>query len=213
MQIVHDRDSLGTVCQADAPTASEVAIPDVRVLIEHDPLTPIPHISPADVSLEVLVIPDRSGPHQESSGISVALLHEENVSALRHHDIASITFPLAPRYHIADARESGLGLFAAVDVDRGELILQERPLLVYPQLIPFHSNRPVGQQYPELDHALELMSAKNREAFFKLMNAQVEETSLVKGIIDTNALFLGPLPGAPHLYAAVCEDISRINHR
>ncbi|TBU25750.1 SET domain-containing protein [Dichomitus squalens] len=205
--------SQGSIRQAsdNVPPASFVAIPDVRVLDDYVPLNSTPNISPDAVPFETLLISDHVSP-DEGGVASVALLHAENASALCLAKFAPIALTLTPRHHISDAGESGLGLFATTNIARGELVLRERPLIVYPQMLPFYSTRPAGQQYPELERAMELMSPDKQEAFFGLMNAQQEEPSLVKGIIDTNALYVGSLPGAPHQYAGVCEHISRINH-
>ncbi|EJF61803.1 SET domain-containing protein [Dichomitus squalens LYAD-421 SS1] len=211
--VTSSRISQGSIRQAsdNVPPASFVAIPDVRVLDDYVPLNSTPNISPDAVPFETLLISDHVSP-DEGGVASVALLHAENASALCLAKFAPIALRLTPRYHISDAGEGGLGLFATTNIARGELVLRERPLIVYPQMLPFYSTRPAGQQYPELERAMELMSTDKQEAFFGLMNAQQEEPSLVKGIIDTNALYVGSLPGAPHQYAGVCEHISRINH-
>ena len=87
-------------------------------------------------------------------------------------------------------------MFATEDIRCGDLILCERPLLVYPQVLPYHSERSPGQGYPEVDNAISQLSDLCRRDIFGLANSHPEEPSLVKGIIDTNALhmmrFLAP---------------------
>ena len=195
--------------------APKIAIPDVRVVIDSHGI-PDSRSMPSlkDASFHTLVIPDNPNPDTTHEA-SVALLHRETALALRSESITiSATLnSLSSPYQISDAGESGLGVFATVGFQRGERIICERPLIVYPQLLPFHSGRPNGQQFPELDGAIARMIIENRDAFFRLLNVHAEEPSLAKGIIDTNALFVGPLPGGSYHYAAVCKDISRINHR
>ncbi|KAI1792422.1 hypothetical protein LXA43DRAFT_887569 [Ganoderma leucocontextum] len=196
--------------------APKIGIPDVRVILDNygsPNSSSIPSLE--DASFHTLLIPENPNPDARAGReVSIALLHHETTLALRSENIVttSTLTSCTSRYHISDAGEAGLGVFATVAFERGERIIHERPLIVYPQLLPFHSGRPVGQQYPELGRAIERMPQENRDAFFDLMNAQAGEPSLVKGIIDTNALFVGPLPRAPYHYAAVCKDISRINH-
>ena len=105
--------------------------------------------------------------------------------------------------NILHAGQSGLGMFAVEGIDRGDLIVRERPLLVYPQAIPFHSNRPAGQEYPELEDAVNQLADHDRDAFFGLMNSHPQERSQIKGILDTNALHIGLLPGTSREYAAI----------
>ena len=192
-----------------------IAIPDVRIVLDNYGCPDSASmLSLEDASFDALIIPECPNPGKACEA-SVALLHRENALALRSQVVMIFSGlnPQTSQYRISKAREGGLGVFAVTSFERGECIMRERPLIIYPQMLPFHSGRPVGQQYPELDRAIEMMSPENRKAFFGLMNAQAGEPSPVEGIIDTNALFIGPLPGTPYHYAAVCKDISRINHR
>lgn len=114
---------------------------------------------------------------------------------------------------IADTGQSGLGMFSTDSIQTGELIVQEKPLIIYPQLLPFHRELPADNAYLELAGAIESLSLSSREAFFLLMNSHPQEPSRIKAIIDTNALHIGLLPHSKRQYAAVCKDISRVNHR
>ncbi|KAI0628306.1 hypothetical protein C8Q77DRAFT_1068344 [Trametes polyzona] len=112
-------------------------------------------------------------------------------------------------YRISDAGPDGVGMFAGSNIPMGHLLISERPLLVFPELLPYrHGAFP----YAELEEALGHMSSDNRDAFFNLSNCRPSDPCQAKGIIDTNALPLGTLPGGKHQYAAVCKEISRINH-
>ncbi|RPD53882.1 SET domain-containing protein [Lentinus tigrinus ALCF2SS1-7] len=138
-------------------------------------------------------------------------LKNRNEIPLPHLEPESEAAPVSS-YLIADAGSSGFGVFASTPIERGDLIMRERPLLVYPQLVPFHRNLPPEHAYPELEEALSRLPTHRRESFFRLVNSHPEEPSRVKGIIDTNALHIGLLPGSTQQYAAVCKDTSRINH-
>ena len=116
-------------------------------------------------------------------------------------------------YRIAKAGTSGLRVFARMPIEPGQLIMRERPLLVYPQLVPFNPSLPPEHAYPKLEEALLRLHECPRAAFFLLANSHSQEPSRVKGIIDTNALHIGQLPGSTLEYAGVCKDVSRINHR
>ena len=59
-----------------------------------------------------------------------------------------------------------------------------------------------------------LISATETSSSLDLANSHPEEPSHIKGIIDTNALHVGALPGSNHSsYATVCKIVSRVNHR
>ncbi|RDX42429.1 hypothetical protein OH76DRAFT_1362869 [Lentinus brumalis] len=116
------------------------------------------------------------------------------------------------RYRVADTVSAGKGVFVTADVERGGRVMCERPLVVYPQFLPFHRDLPPERAYPELEDALARLPPDRCEAFFRLANSHPQEPSREKGIVDTNALHIGLLPGSTQQYAALCNDISRINH-
>ncbi|CAA7270089.1 unnamed protein product [Cyclocybe aegerita] len=133
---------------------------------------------------------------------------------------------------------AGLGVFTTCDVQVGELIFSERPLLVAPcglspplEDIPDHYSSQQIQQIimfereELLQHAVGRMSDEQRAAFMSLANAHMEDGSgPILGIIRTNAFSISnvgdgpdPPPGRRYppeaSYSAVCELGSRINHR
>ncbi|OCH91995.1 SET domain-containing protein [Obba rivulosa] len=123
--------------------------------------------------------------------------------------------PSPLRYRIlqpADGRYIGLGMFATADFDVGDLILQERALLITTQFIP-----PGPNGYSAADAALhmavyEQMLPACRTAYLSLSNSFPSEQQEITGILNTNALYIGALPGYDGACGGVFNDISRINH-
>ncbi|KAG5636026.1 hypothetical protein H0H81_009349 [Sphagnurus paluster] len=98
----------------------------------------------------------------------------------------------------------GTGVFATCDIQMGQLILSERPLLLSPVCIPVQEpNLPKGatvtsdqfvlaqmNDYEELlKDCVDHMEPENREAFFKLHNSHTEDGSgPIFGRIRTNGI-------------------------
>ncbi|KAI0350800.1 SET domain-containing protein [Trametes cingulata] len=191
-------------------------VPHCRVIDDFDESTAsCGDARPEDASLEVLRVPSSDdAPCNSTHHSSVVLVHAEDAVTLRSRSYGTAT-PLAyggQSYRVADAGESGLGVFATLDIERGDCIIVERPLLVYPELLPYHRVAPPSHRYPELDEAAQHLSVEDREALYSLAHCQDLEASAVKGILDTNGLTLGTLVSGGFRYAAVCRDISRVNH-
>ncbi|KAI0643503.1 hypothetical protein C8Q79DRAFT_915392 [Trametes meyenii] len=149
----------------------------------------------------------------------VALAHDEDLQDTEWQAFAGLVDgsiePCSGTYVVDDAGSSGLGVFATNDIGRGNLIMRERPLLLCPLLLPYRSSWDEVDQYPELKDAISYMTPPNQDAFHSLAKSSLPGKSAVKSIIDTNALYLGPLQiGSPQAreYSGVCRDISRINH-
>ncbi|KAI0656124.1 hypothetical protein C8Q70DRAFT_922249 [Cubamyces menziesii] len=144
------------------------------------------------------------------------LVHSGDIPALRGclADLEEVSdHPPSQAYCISAVDDCGFGMFSTAAIARGDLILCERPLLVYPQLLPYRSSRQPLEQYPELQDLVSSMRPCDRDAFCGLANCHdPASVSLQKGIIDTNALDLGTLGSSNRPYGAVCRDISRINH-
>ncbi|KAK7683568.1 hypothetical protein QCA50_013406 [Cerrena zonata] len=105
-----------------------------------------------------------------------------------------------------------MGMFAAQDIDIGEVIVAERPLIVavghmrqspYPFHHPWELQRMVAER----------LTGKNREEFFALHNCKGYTRPHVTGIMDTNAVgFRLGMSDYDAECQAVCKDISRANH-
>ncbi|KAG6811009.1 hypothetical protein H0H92_009386 [Tricholoma furcatifolium] len=107
----------------------------------------------------------------------------------------------------------GRGIFATKALNVGDRICSERPIFVLPHFIPGSEISPpmsvltcavdaLGQRTPDL-----------YAAFFKLHNSKSNDPKDILGIIHTNSLSLGALPG-PYVgeYAGVYDKLSLFNH-
>ncbi|KAI0738337.1 hypothetical protein C8Q80DRAFT_1124948 [Daedaleopsis nitida] len=189
-RVVEDHHSAATYRFSDSPRHFRVETAAISTLRAHS--------SPADGEAP-------HSTHEDSSALTFFFDSDsENHDGSRLNSLR--------RTRVSDSGTSGLGTFATVDIEQGGLIMRETPLILYPQVIPFRSDLAPERAYPDLEHAVHSLSTTNREAFFDLMNSHLTEPSRVRGIIDTNALDIGHLPGTPCEYAAICKDISRVNH-
>ncbi|KAK0492532.1 SET domain-containing protein [Armillaria luteobubalina] len=100
--------------------------------------------------------------------------------------------PAKQMYFVKDAGDKGLGAFAARDIERGDLILAEKPLL------PFPDNEP---SRTELLRAIDKITPKDLLVFLSLKNAHSHE-DMIYGICRTNAF-----PGG-----GIVIQTSRFNH-
>jgi hypothetical protein len=114
---------------------------------------------------------------------------------------------------IKDVPNMGKGLYARETIQSGELILAERPLILMPILLPYI---PGKSPHPDqlLERLLERLDDGARRHFYSLHNCKGSSVPQLRGILDTNMLNVGMLPG-PYAgaHGAVCSLISRINHR
>ena len=128
-----------------------------------------------------------------------------------------LTFPPFFRYAFAvkDTPGTGKAMVAVIPIQAGELILNERPLILYPGAFPYHPN--LTYHPDDLWHRLvQLLESPFRKIFYDLHNCKGSETDVArsKGIRDTNSISVGPLPGSYEgYYAAICPFLSRMNHR
>ncbi|KAL1940971.1 hypothetical protein VTO73DRAFT_7607 [Trametes versicolor] len=188
---------------------SAIAIPDPRLLDDFDDTTAFLIETTLGHRFEVVAIPECTRLSEERNATSLALVHAEESHLLCVGDpLDTHTGPLS--CHISEAGTSGLGVYATSSIAPGQVLIRERPLLIYPQLLPYRDS--TGRHYAELEDALELLSPQSRDSFFSLANCHPLDPSVAKSIIDTNSLHIGKLPGGVHQYGAVCGAISRINH-
>jgi len=97
---------------------------------------------------------------------------------------------LRVHYRIDDAPGAGKGMFALTDLDTGDLILRERPLLLFPLCMP---NDPAALEMT-LVQTVASMKPEDSVAFVWLANCKTEMNP-IWGIINTNALNALRLPG------------------
>ncbi|KAK0463035.1 uncharacterized protein EV420DRAFT_1151361 [Desarmillaria tabescens] len=142
-------------------------------------------------------------------------------------------------YRISSTLHRGLGMFAARRFNTGDLIADERPLMVYPlgpsTDLSSMSNgvRSNQSKYSQdlIGSIFERMSKESREAFMGLCKSRLHDDPLL-GVIFANGFhladdlkdetdnvkYLSPL--APNIeslrrlgrYASVHKDLSRVNH-
>lgn len=115
-------------------------------------------------------------------------------------------------YRIGSAPGTGLGgkgMFALTDLNLGDLILRERPICLFPQWF-------AGNNDPSEEYAMSILSQlkpDDFEDFFNLANCRTGE-NIPSGIVNTNSLYAGFMPGEYHgEYACICRDLCRVNHR
>ncbi|SJL16654.1 uncharacterized protein ARMOST_20181 [Armillaria ostoyae] len=114
--------------------------------------------------------------------------------ALEHEPLSpeSQTGPSEQMYFIKDAGDKGLGAFAARDIQRGDLILAEKPLLPFPGHSPSRT---------ELLLAMDKISPKDLLVFLSLKNAHSHDDTIYD-IYRTNAFADG----------GIVIQASRFNH-
>ncbi|OBZ73131.1 Histone-lysine N-methyltransferase SMYD1 [Grifola frondosa] len=105
-------------------------------------------------------------------------------------------------------------MFATTDINTGDLIVCERPLLVYPSVIPGFLGATRQEVIEPLRVLVQSMKPEMRADFYALHNCKgPEEPSRIVGITNTNSVWLGKLPGFDEEeFCGVCKDISRANH-
>ncbi|KAL4253908.1 hypothetical protein AB1N83_014105 [Pleurotus pulmonarius] len=128
-------------------------------------------------------------------------------------------------YSIVDIPGKGLGMVAAQDLEPGELITSERPLLLAPHAISspasleFNDDATEEQQqaakYFEADRMLKIayerMHRDDQAAYMKLHNAHLHDGSgPLLGVMRTNSYGLFDMQG--DTYVGVFNDLSRVNH-
>lgn len=155
-------------------------------------------------------------PARPNEPLTECLIYPE----IKAHILATPGFPRPfrtpepPRYVLDPVRGAGIGMFAAVDIDIGEVIVVERPLII--SLIALFAVGPLPTQQPTEQQRLliERLSKREYEEYFALSNCKGYTRPEISGIMDTNGIGIGTLPGGEGDYVgAVCQAISRVNHR
>ncbi|KAK0478852.1 hypothetical protein IW261DRAFT_1608306 [Armillaria novae-zelandiae] len=121
---------------------------------------------------------------------------------------APLETPFYTTYTIRDVPGAGKGMFTTKNIAPGDLILREHPVVVIPEVIPTMNGAP--SQFIPL--AVQNLPPKEKEAFLQLHDCK-NFPDKVKGIVDTNAMNIGRLPGPfEGSFAGVALGLSRINH-
>ncbi|KAJ3571735.1 hypothetical protein NP233_g3557 [Leucocoprinus birnbaumii] len=98
-------------------------------------------------------------------------------------------YPDDPSYEVLDTPTKGFGMFATRSIEAGELILNEHPVLIVPEI-------PLPHDSPAWDDMGLSLPEKQRTEMLTMANCRpVEECpSSVEGIVRTNALVLDLIP-------------------
>ncbi|KAJ3569477.1 hypothetical protein NP233_g5028 [Leucocoprinus birnbaumii] len=98
-------------------------------------------------------------------------------------------YPDDPSYEVLDTPTKGFGMFATRSIEAGELILNEHPVLIVPEI-------PLPHDSPAWDDMGLSLPEKQRTEMLTMANCRpVEECpSSVEGIVRTNALILDLIP-------------------
>ncbi|KZT02011.1 SET domain-containing protein [Laetiporus sulphureus 93-53] len=118
----------------------------------------------------------------------------------------------ARSYELRSIKDKGLCLFATADFDTGDLIICERPLFVSTVVHPFSLRPGDPSANDAIVELLSRMCEYDRLMFYVLHNCKGNDRPREQGIIDTNAINIGALPGYDGACGAVCMESSRINH-
>jgi hypothetical protein len=121
-------------------------------------------------------------------------------------------------YEILLTSTMGLRMFASRDIQKGELILAERPLIVMPKS-PYPSIFDV-QLHPSFDWddfikpAFDRLTPENQAMFYTLANSPTKNGGgPLYGVFRMNGFCIEFGAGIYNQYPAVYKDLSRINHR
>ncbi|KAI0050099.1 SET domain-containing protein [Auriscalpium vulgare] len=108
------------------------------------------------------------------------------------------------RYEIRAVPGKGVGVFATEAIALGALIARERPLVIAPLLMTPESIEAIVRNMPQ--HI--------RDACFALHNCKPPSLPHFHGIINTNGIHIGDMPGQSMYggFGGLYKDISRVNH-
>ncbi|KAK1219027.1 hypothetical protein PQX77_018255 [Marasmius sp. AFHP31] len=135
--------------------------------------------------------------------------------------------PPLTRHKIMESPTSGIGMFATVDMELGDLVFSERALLMAspaitkPAYLPAHYTQDQAIQaalYEKervLEQGFNTMSKESQDAYMKLHNCHLYDGSgPLLGIMRTNSFSMEYFYDERYLfpYAGVFKDASRMNH-
>ncbi|CAL1709905.1 unnamed protein product [Somion occarium] len=171
----------------------------------------IPTLGPNDaLIMTTLPLYDESRPNDPRTECIILQSVKDKITSMPGFP-EPIDAPNPKKYVIKPTKGKGMGMFATADIDVGEIIVVERPLLISMRRL---YGGPNNWQHPyEFQRiAVERMEEQDREEFFALHNCKGYTRPHETGISDTNAVAFGGLPGYDADCTAVCKDISRANH-
>lgn len=97
-------------------------------------------------------------------------------------------------------------MIATRDISLGEIVLVERPVLIFPVMA--YDDAMMSLE----EYAQKSMNREDWDKFNNLANVKGDDQSKLNGISTTNG-FLVELRGGKESYGGVCLELSRLNHR
>ncbi|TFK90476.1 SET domain-containing protein [Polyporus arcularius HHB13444] len=160
--------------------------------------------------IEIAVFPRTPAPPHLSTSIWLYDGMAASLLALHPDFPADFSAPSPPRYAIVDAGSAGRGMVASVDLATGDTIARERPLALFPVAIAMDMND-ARRVY---EAVVASMHIENQRVLRALKNWKGADRApfYLKGVVDTNAIGVGALPGNKGLYGGLARDICRVNH-
>ena len=189
-------------------------LPKIKIPSGPLPSTEVPSAPPGGDTDPVLIttLPHNTFPGEPKTECLLRPQVKDEILAIPGFPKPFIT-PYPPKHEIKPVKAAGLGVFATTDIEMGDIIIVERPMIISTQLVTARSNL-VCHQPLALQHTLiKRLSDADREEFFALSNCKGYTKPNISGIADTNAIGIDALPGYNGQCAGVCKVISRINHR
>lgn len=108
-------------------------------------------------------------------------------------------------FEVHDFGDKGMGVVAARDIQKGELLLREQPLFLVSQC---RDSRQLDAWENEINAALRKLPEHDLQSFWNLADCHTDEKSVV-GIVRTNGL---PVETAEGDMVGVYPTVSRFNH-
>ncbi|THH27649.1 hypothetical protein EUX98_g6551 [Antrodiella citrinella] len=141
--------------------------------------------------------------------------------------IPPVPVPSKTIYRISSSPNKGLCMFAKTDIPAGELIVAERPLVIFPgrimterrDEIPEHLTFQQMQQVMLNDaeilytRVVDRLDPQRKAAFMKLANSHLHDGSgPIVGRVRTNGFGRLTDPGSIGEYTIIGDNLSRMNH-
>lgn len=134
----------------------------------------------------------------------VCVLHSQDLSLVRERgddDTAKLR-NMEPRFIVRDAGESGLGMFAQHSYSTGDLIWEERPVVIIPEELVPNVWQSVSRR----------LDPNERMPIMELRNAHPADVDVIEGILRTNFIGIEIAATASISYRGLFPIISRANH-
>ncbi|KAH8096639.1 hypothetical protein BXZ70DRAFT_1066025 [Cristinia sonorae] len=191
-----------------------------------------PFTDTKDLTLHLYTLPFPKGEQGDGGGGLTECL----ISDVLKHKILSVPGygarvpkPAGTTYRVSEAAGKGLGVFATRDIQMGELIMAERPLMITPVVMPSRCTSELqGLSHNDFvqvklhdaekifEWVVDRMTPENREALMALTNSHsLEGGGPIIGRVKTNGFGESEIvdgPGAECQYSVLCDALSRLNH-